>query len=679
MPEKLFLRTLGRLTCRNVRHLILRHILLSFQAGQGLETGLQLVNDRFLSAQGLVHLCLFEEEKALMTCVQEGASANRAYGDGIYDEAQLRLRTELGEDSSHRFLRGEEDISALAAEIAALANSAGGWLYLGLSPEGHLRGIARSEVARLNRLLVCAAQSLTPPVTVLTSNILLSSGRVAMVVRVQAAEAGLLDSAGICWVKNGAGKASLSRSQMSALNRSADTDAVSPHVPRYERRDPSGNGSGTETFVPDIAPVHDESTARAESPVQSAQVRPQMSGEMRLVDERTDTLDWQNPRDYVRGVLRLDWPADSAARLVLLQRMKLARGNRLTVAGALLFSDSPQTALPQARVCLRTVLQERQPPEEVVLHGPVRKLYDEAQARILQALAAAGDSQQIPPGVFTELLVNALVHRDYLSPDPIRIDITPDSVRIVSPGGLVAPLDVQSMDMGINLCRNPVLASHAGKGFLSYRGLGMGIRRVLSLWPQVVWTVSARSVEVRVLRRIETPAEAASEYRPEQRTVPAQEAWHLAQETPEPGDAGECAAPGSAGISVAEPVSADVDASEGLEESSLEPRSADAGPSSATSDASRGEGQAMDWNSSEGRVAREIFRRIEANPDITTEQLARETGVCKRTVIKRLALLKDRGALIRHGSSRGGHWEIVPGRVDGPAPQNHVDEDLKNG
>ena len=626
-----------------------------------------------------------------MTCVQEGASAHRAYGDGLYDEAQLRLRTELGEDSSHRFLSGEEDISALAAEIAALANSAGGWMYLGLSPEGRLLGIARSEVARLNRLLVCAAQSLTPPVTVLTSNILLSSGRVALVVRVQAAEAGLLDSAGICWVKNGADKTSLSRAQMSALNRRPDTETERPHVPGYGRNDLSGNVSGTETLVPETDFVHDEVSGRTQMPVQSTQVRNQMSGEMRLVDERTDTLDWQNPRDYVRGVLRLDWPADPAARLVLLQRMKLARGNRLTVAGALLFSDRPQTVLPQARVCLRIALQEGQPPDEVVLHGPVRKLYDEAQARILQTLAAAaGGSQQIPPGVFTELLVNALVHRDYMSPDPIRIDITLEYVRIVSPGGLVAPLDVQSMDMGINLCRNPVLASHAGKGFLSYRGLGMGIRRVLSLWPQVVWTVSARSVEVRVLRRVEPSAEAGPEHRPElrepQRTVQEQEAWSLAEEAqPVPGETGNMADSGSAGAgnSTVEPVSVDGevpgDSEEALQEGLQEDVPDMAGLSGGSSAAAPEGGQAMDWNSGEGRVAREIFRRIEANPGITTEQLAQETGVCKRTVIKRLALLKDIGALVRHGSSRGGHWEIVPDRMDGPAPRDHMDGDLKNG
>ena len=621
-----------------------------------------------------------------MTCVQEGASAHRAYGDGLYDEAQLRLRTELGEDSSHRFLSGEEDISALAAEIAALANSAGGWMYLGLSPEGRLLGIARSEVARLNRLLVCAAQSLTPPVTVLTSNILLSSGRVALVVRVQAAEAGLLDSAGICWVKNGADKTSLSRSQLAALYRRAGADVDRSPDSGYGQSVSRRATSGAESLLPDADPVRDAISSRKPGP----QVRTHMSGEMRLVEERTETLDWQNPRDYVRGVLRLDWPADPAARLVLLQRMKLARGNRLTVAGALLFSDRPQTVLPQARVCLRIALQEGQPPDEVVLHGPVRKLYDEAQARILQTLAAAGGSQQIPPGVFTELLVNALVHRDYMSPDPIRIDITLEYVRIVSPGGLVAPLDVQSMDMGINLCRNPVLASHAGKGFLSYRGLGMGIRRVLSLWPQVVWTVSARSVEVRVLRRGEPSAEAGPEHRPElrepRRTVQEQEAWSLAEEAqPVPGETGNMADSGSAGAgnSTVEPVSVDGeipgDSEEALQEGLQEDVPDMAGLSGGSSAAAPEGGQAMDWNSGEGRVAREIFRRIEANPGITTEQLAQETGVCKRTVIKRLALLKDIGALVRHGSSRGGHWEIVPDRMDGPAPRDHMDGDLKNG
>ena len=95
---------------------------------------------------------------------------------------------------------------------------------------------------------------------------------------------------------------------------------------------------------------------------------------------------------------------------------------------------------------------------------------------------------EIPPSVFEELLVNALVHRDYLVNASIRLFIFDDRIEIISPGHLPNNLTVEKIRSGISNIRNPILVSYAAKGLLPYRGLGSGIKRALAEWPEISFT-----------------------------------------------------------------------------------------------------------------------------------------------------------------------------------------------
>ena len=92
---------------------------------------------------------------------------------------------------------------------------------------------------------------------------------------------------------------------------------------------------------------------------------------------------------------------------------------------------------------------------------------------------------EIPPAVFEELLVNALIHRDYLVSASIRIFIFDNRIEIVSPGHLPNSLTVEKIRHGNSVIRNPILVSYASKGILPYRGLGSGIKRALKAWPEI--------------------------------------------------------------------------------------------------------------------------------------------------------------------------------------------------
>ncbi len=92
---------------------------------------------------------------------------------------------------------------------------------------------------------------------------------------------------------------------------------------------------------------------------------------------------------------------------------------------------------------------------------------------------------EIPSLVFEELLVNALVHRDYLVSASIRLFIFDNRIEIISPGHLPDNLTVEKIRLGNSIIRNPILVSYAAKGMLPYRGLGSGIKRALEAWPEI--------------------------------------------------------------------------------------------------------------------------------------------------------------------------------------------------
>jgi anti-sigma regulatory factor (Ser/Thr protein kinase) len=97
------------------------------------------------------------------------------------------------------------------------------------------------------------------------------------------------------------------------------------------------------------------------------------------------------------------------------------------------------------------------------------------------------DVTPYPPLAFKELVVNALVHRDYELPKPVHIEITPSFICITSPGGLVEDVaeklrrdsteiqkQIETGGRGLKGYRNKVLADlFYGAGAMDKRGSGL--------------------------------------------------------------------------------------------------------------------------------------------------------------------------------------------------------------
>ena len=54
-----------------------------------------------------------------------------------------------------------------------------------------------------------------------------------------------------------------------------------------------------------------------------------------------------------------------------------------------------------------------------------------------------------------------------------------------------------------------------------------------------------------------------------------------------------------------------------------------------------------------------ILKLLQSNPNMTADDLSKQTGVSRRAIEKNIKILKDCGRLIRHGSTKAGYWEVV--------------------
>ncbi len=366
-----------------------------------------------------------------------------------YCNQDLQAQTALGEDSKRQFKADVRNAESLAAEIAAFANSEGGAILIGVADDGSIPGLAPKDVSRINQLISNAASQLVrSPLAVQTENVTLGNDRVVIVLTVpKGIDKPYFDKNGVIWLKTGADKRRVnSKEELRRLFQFSDQ------------------------FHADELPTK----------------------------AGIDKLDKLRFRDFLRDVYRRDFPEAEGERRRLLQNMNLATETGfLNLAGVLLFAERPEWIKPQF-----VVKAIRYPGNAIHVsdyldtedfEGPLQKVFDGAFGFIMRNLhkvqagrgVNAPGLSEIPERVFEELLVNALVHRDYLVNAPIRLFIFDNRIEIISPGHLPNNLTVEKIRAGNSNIRNPILVSFVAKGLLPYHGLGSGIKRALEAWPAI--------------------------------------------------------------------------------------------------------------------------------------------------------------------------------------------------
>jgi len=185
----------------------------------------------------------------------------------------------------------------------------------------------------------------------------------------------------------------------------------------------------------------------------------------------------------------------------LLQNIDLVKSNgELTLACLLLLGKRPQKYRPIYTIkCISflgkdvTVTKFRDKIEDPEMEGNLSKQYDIAMGflkrnlhniQVVEEFNSLGEIE-VPYAALVELLVNALVHRDYTKSSPIRLFIFDDRIEIISPGNLPDGLTEEQVKSGVSFPRNELLFSNAIY-LLPYTGAGSGIRRALSLYPSLL-------------------------------------------------------------------------------------------------------------------------------------------------------------------------------------------------
>ena len=172
------------------------------------------------------------------------------------------------------------------------------------------------------------------------------------------------------------------------------------------------------------------------------------------------------------------------------------KNGTINIAGSLLFGKNNKHRLPAFIVKCVTYPGENIDVENYIdsqdIFGTLKNVFDDTMGFVLRNIRRVQKDQnvnslgelEIPKIVFEELIVNALIHRDYFISAPVRIFVFSNRIEIISPGHLPNNLTIENIKRGNSNIRNPILATFATK-LLPYRGLGNGIRRALQAYKKI--------------------------------------------------------------------------------------------------------------------------------------------------------------------------------------------------
>jgi ATP-dependent DNA helicase RecG len=373
---------------------------------------------------------------------------------------ELHILIRGGETSSVQFKRDMTNVQSIAQEIVAFANVQGGLIIVGVDDkDGTIIGLSFADIQRVGNLLTTAASNHTKtPVTIRTDTMVVEDKYVMIVYVPEGTNKPYMDNQGVIFVKNGADKRKVqSREEIARLLQSA------------------GNIYADKMLIPRSS-IND--------------------------------IDVQLFRDFYEKKFQEDLLYPDIARAF--ENVYLGEQSSITIAGNILFGKHPQLLTPSFYVTAiwfaGTSMADTQYLSSENIGGDMRRMFKDTQRFIIGCLRKIQNGKdfnsigdlEIPEIVINEILVNALVHRDYYIHDSIKVFVFADRVEIKSPGRLPNSLTTEHIKRGISRRRNDFLASFAFD-VLPYRGAGSGVLRSLQAYPHIDFENDIEAEEFRVI------------------------------------------------------------------------------------------------------------------------------------------------------------------------------------
>jgi predicted HTH transcriptional regulator len=376
---------------------------------------------------------------------------------------QIIERINNGEDSYTQFKEMPIRSQSLAKEMVAFSNSEGGIIIFGVADNKEIKGLNTETIEKLGQLVANVAnENIRPPIHPLTKIKTINGLKLMMVTIHKGISKPYSTTSGEYYIKSGSDKKIISQPELKRLfaqsnNLYADEEIV---------------------FNTKITDLNKE-----------------------LFYEFLEKEDLRIYEEHQNEQLTL---------VSILENRELLRDSHLTLAGNLIFGKTPQRFNKSFYIdyvyfngndvtanhfitkdIIKGTFGELYKQSLLFLKSSLRKVQIENNFNSLGKL-------EINEIILSELIVNALIHRDYYISSSIKIFIFDNRVEIINPGKLTNSLTVEKIKSGISIHRNPILNS-ISKYVLPYSGYGSGIKRVLKLDPTIQFINNIEKEEFKVI------------------------------------------------------------------------------------------------------------------------------------------------------------------------------------
>lgn len=348
---------------------------------------------------------------------------------------------QMGESSKVQFKVRVNNANSIAAEMVAFSNTKGGMIIVGVDDKtGDINGLSFEELQSTNELLAnVASNNVKAPIYIYTETVNVEEQNVIVAHIAEGISKPHMDNNGIIWVKNGSDKRKVvAKEEIARLLQS------------------SGNLFADETTV---------------------------------TGTTVNDIDGKVFGNFVRKKLAKSIDDLGLPLSELLSNMGMLKNGNLTLGGLLLFGKNPQYFKPTFTVqCIAikgiSIGSNSYENTKEPFIGNLQELYEKTLSFIVQNLKELQGKKgfnskgvlEIPIETIQELLVNALVHRDYFINSSIKVFVFDDRIEIISPGKLPNTLTIENIKLGTSIIRNPILYSNIGT-LLPFKGVGSGIIR----------------------------------------------------------------------------------------------------------------------------------------------------------------------------------------------------------
>lgn len=365
-----------------------------------------------------------------------------------------------GETSRVQFKRDVTNTTGIAQEMVAFANTKGGIIIIGVNDKtGAVDGLDFQDIQRINNLLATAAnEHVKSAIHIETETVEVAPDKRVILAHIpEGYNKPYKDKDGLIFVKNGSDKRKVTSNEelMRMLQASGSLYAEEQILRHCTYAD----------------------------------------------------INWDSFKQFYENTYE---ELDEIDRERQFENLRLGQEGKPNLAGALLFTNNPQKAITGFFITAIWFWDDEIEADSYrasdYLRGTLAEQFAQAKSFVLRTLhkiqGGVGFNSpsvlEIPEIVLTELLTNALIHRDYFIKDTIKLYIFNNRIEIISPGKLPNNLTVEQMKMGIRKKRNDILDSLAPT-LLTYKGAGSGVLRALRAYPRLEFINDTAAEQFKVI------------------------------------------------------------------------------------------------------------------------------------------------------------------------------------